>query len=61
MTESAPCSAVDAFDLPDWLGTDPVTWSAVGPLRHGIVHGEARFDAALYALLPDDLQRTWAP
>lgn len=32
-----------------------------GALRHGIVHGEARFDAALYALLPDDLVRTWAP
>jgi RimJ/RimL family protein N-acetyltransferase len=32
-----------------------------GALRHGIVHGEARFDAALYALLPEDLQRTWAP
>lgn len=32
-----------------------------GTLRHGIVHGEARFDAALYALLPEDLARTWAP
>jgi RimJ/RimL family protein N-acetyltransferase len=32
-----------------------------GALRHGIVQGEARFDAALYALLPDDLGRTWAP
>lgn len=32
-----------------------------GTLRHGIVHGEARFDAALYALLPGDLARTWAP
>lgn len=32
-----------------------------GALRHGIVHGEARFDAALYALLPEDLARTWAP
>jgi ribosomal-protein-serine acetyltransferase len=32
-----------------------------GTLRHGIVHGEARFDAALYALLPADLARTWAP
>lgn len=32
-----------------------------GMLRHGIVHGEARFDAALYALLPEDLARTWAP
>lgn len=33
------CSEVDAFDLPDWLGTDAVTWSAVGPLHHGIVPG----------------------
>ena len=32
-----------------------------GTLRHGIVHGEARFDAALYALLPEDLARKWAP
>lgn len=32
-----------------------------GALRNGIVHGDARFDAALYALLPDDLARTWAP
>jgi RimJ/RimL family protein N-acetyltransferase len=32
-----------------------------GVARHGIVHGEARFDAALYSLLPADLARTWAP
>jgi RimJ/RimL family protein N-acetyltransferase len=32
-----------------------------GALRHGIVNGEARFDAALYALLPSDLTHTWAP
>ena len=32
-----------------------------GTLRHGIVHGEARFDATLYSLLPVDLARTWAP
>lgn len=32
-----------------------------GTLRHGIVHGDARFDAALYALLPEDLARKWAP
>ncbi|MGB2816772.1 MAG: GNAT family protein [Burkholderiaceae bacterium] len=32
-----------------------------GALRHGIVHGEARYDAALYALLPGDLARKWAP
>lgn len=33
------CAPVDAFDLPEWLGTDSVTWSAAGPLRHGIVPG----------------------
>ncbi len=28
-------STVDAFDLPDWLGTDPVTWRAEGILAGG--------------------------
>lgn len=32
-----------------------------GVLRHGLLVGEARFDAALYSLLPDDLMRPWAP
>jgi RimJ/RimL family protein N-acetyltransferase len=32
-----------------------------GTLRHGLVHGEARFDAALYSLLPADLTRSWSP
>ncbi len=32
-----------------------------GVMRHGIVHGEARFDAAHYSLLPADLARPWAP
>lgn len=30
-----------------------------GVLRHGLIVGEARFDAALYALLPSDLARPW--
>ncbi len=30
-----------------------------GVLRHGIVHGEARFDVAQYSLLPADLARPW--
>lgn len=30
-----------------------------GVTRHGIVHGEARFDAAQYSLLPSDLARPW--
>lgn len=32
-----------------------------GVIRHGIVHGEARFDAAQYSLLPADLARPWSP
>ena len=32
-----------------------------GVTRHGIVHGEARFDAAHYSLLPADLARPWTP
>ena len=32
-----------------------------GVTRHGIVHGDARFDAAHYSLLPADLARPWAP
>ena len=32
-----------------------------GVLRHGLVHGEARFDAAVYSLLPADLARPWSP
>jgi RimJ/RimL family protein N-acetyltransferase len=31
-----------------------------GVVRHGLVLGEARFDAALYALLPSDLARPWS-
>ncbi|MGI8433274.1 MAG: hypothetical protein ACR2LE_00810 [Nocardioidaceae bacterium] len=27
-------ATVDAFDLPEWLGTEPVTWAAVGLLDH---------------------------
>jgi ribosomal-protein-serine acetyltransferase len=32
-----------------------------GVTRHGIVHGDARFDAAHYSLLPSDLARPWSP
>jgi RimJ/RimL family protein N-acetyltransferase len=31
-----------------------------GVLRHGLVTGEARFDAALYSLLAADLARPWS-
>lgn len=40
------CSEVDAFDLPEWLGTDPVTWAAVGPLQSGIVPGVLSSDTS---------------
>ena len=32
-----------------------------GVLRHGLLVGEARLDAALYSLLPSDLIREWSP
>jgi RimJ/RimL family protein N-acetyltransferase len=31
-----------------------------GVLRHGLLAGERRFDAALYSLLPSDLARPWS-
>ncbi|MBC8119755.1 MAG: GNAT family N-acetyltransferase [Burkholderiaceae bacterium] len=31
-----------------------------GVARHGLVQGEARFDAAQYSLLPSDLSRPWS-
>ncbi len=35
MVQPQPIVAVDPFDLPDWLGTDDVTWSADAGLRTG--------------------------
>jgi hypothetical protein len=36
-------SLVDAFDLPDWVGEQPVTWAAVTSLTGGhLVSGELR-------------------
>jgi ribosomal-protein-serine acetyltransferase len=32
-----------------------------GVLRHGLLFADARFDAAVYSLLPADLARPWAP
>ncbi|HTN48879.1 MAG TPA: GNAT family protein [Burkholderiaceae bacterium] len=32
-----------------------------GVARHGLLAGEARFDAAVYSLLPADLARPWTP
>lgn len=38
--------AVDPFDLPDWLGTDDVTWTARTSVRAGhLVTGELSSDA----------------
>ena len=31
----ADLQQVDPFELPDWLGTEPVTWSATSGLRAG--------------------------
>jgi len=36
---------VDPFDLPDWLGTDEVTWSAECALGRATVPGHLRSDA----------------
>lgn len=47
-------TAVDPFELPEWLGVDPVTWSAVGPLSAGIVPGVLSSDRD-GAELPCDL------
>jgi hypothetical protein len=33
--EPAPLDDVDPFDLPEWLGTDGVTWTPVAGLRAG--------------------------
>ncbi|HYG95134.1 MAG TPA: hypothetical protein VD859_16265 [Nocardioides sp.] len=41
---SAEWQEVDPFDLPEWLGVDTVTWSAVGRLAAGIVPGVLRSD-----------------
>lgn len=38
----APVEPVDPFDLPDWLGTDEVTWTAESVLR-----GEHRVQGCL--------------
>jgi RimJ/RimL family protein N-acetyltransferase len=32
-----------------------------GVLRHGLLVGDSRFDAAVYSLLPADLARPWTP
>lgn len=41
MSAPATVCAVDPFDLPDWLGTGEVTWTAVSSVHAGhLVHGE---------------------
>ena len=41
MSASPTVSGVDAFDLPEWLGTGEVTWTAVSSVHAGhLVHGE---------------------
>lgn len=46
MRPAAPCTSVDPFELPEWLGLDEVTWSAVGHLTGGILPGVIRSDAS---------------
>jgi hypothetical protein len=41
VTAPAAVSPVDAFDLPEWLGTGEVTWTAVSSVHAGhLVRGE---------------------
>lgn len=50
MTDAAPLvdwAEVDAFDLPEWLGTEEVTWSAAGRLAGGILPGVLRSDSSV--------------
>ncbi len=54
MSQAPPLTAVDPFDLPEWLGANDVTWSADDGLRTGwIVAG--RLDAAGEPSLACDL------
>ena len=39
---TVPVEVVDAFDLPDWLGTSEVTWTAMSRVR-----GAARIEGSL--------------
>lgn len=45
---------VDPFDLPEWLGTDEVTWAPDAGLHSGLVAGQLRSDVT-GAGLPCDL------
>lgn len=45
---------LDPFDLPDWLGVDPVTWAADEGLDGGLVAGTVRSEASGESL-PCDL------
>ncbi len=40
-----PCQQADPFDLPEWLGVDPVLWSATGSTRDGVLPGLLRSEA----------------
>ena len=47
MTARPHVSAVDAFDLPEWLGTGEVTWTALTSVHSGhLVEGDDVFVAA---------------
>lgn len=48
MTARPHVSAVDAFDLPEWLGTGEVTWTALTSVHSGhLVEGELSSDGGV--------------
>lgn len=58
MTSGPELTAVDPFDLPDWLGEQDVTWSSVaglhsGPAVAGVLTGADRPDLACDLLAVD--------
>ncbi|CAN5145556.1 hypothetical protein BH18ACT9_BH18ACT9_11220 [soil metagenome] len=56
MAAAVRVEAVDAFELPDWLGTSEVIWSATSGIHDGhLVSGELRGDAARMGPLGCDL------
>lgn len=42
MNETTEWTEVDPFDLPEWLGTDEVTWTPTEGLHLGLVRGVLR-------------------
>jgi hypothetical protein len=56
MPRAASVTAVDAFDLPEWLGTAEVTWTAVSSVHAGHrVQGRLAGDGDPAGELPTEL------